>query len=154
MSDVDELVEFLRERIAEEQAVAREAGGDVWTVYCPYVPVMAGDDPEDSIRHLAGPSHADEASIADSKGDAVVYDEGSPSPRQARHIARHDPARVLRECEAHLRIVEHYTKEQWVISQGHRTEWTEGGQAARETALRLLTTIYADHPDFRDEWKP
>jgi hypothetical protein len=34
----------------------------------------------------------------------VVYAEGYPTFAQAQHIARHDPARILREVEAKQRI--------------------------------------------------
>lgn len=73
---------------------------------------------------------------------------GQPSPVIASR------ARVLAECDAKRRIVEESTKEAWVIEQGHRTEWTEGGQAARGTVLRFLALPYADHPDYREEWRP
>lgn len=46
-------------------------------------------DPE---RHPGG--------VDDATGDIVVYDEGSPTQAQAAHIARHDPASVLRGCAA------------------------------------------------------
>lgn len=35
----------------------------------------------------------------------VVYDESTPSPEEAEHIAAHDPATVLRRCEADRRIL-------------------------------------------------
>jgi hypothetical protein len=72
----------------------------------------------------------------------------------AQHMTHHSPRRVLAECEAKRRIVEEFAKEQWVIEQGHRTEWTEAGQATRETALRHLAGVYADHPDYDEAWRP
>lgn len=72
----------------------------------------------------------------------------------AVHIARHDPARVLREVEAKRAILAEYEKEARVIEQGHRTGWTEGGQAVRETVLRLHASVYADHPDYDESWRP
>lgn len=35
--------------------------------------------------------------VEDARGQQVVYDEGAPSPSEAAHIARYDPARALRE---------------------------------------------------------
>ena len=52
----------------------------------------------------------------------------------AGHIARHDPARVLAECDAKRRIVE-------------RRNHLDG------PTLRALAAVYADHPDWREEWK-
>jgi hypothetical protein len=51
------------------------------------------------------------------------------------HVARHDPARVLAECEAKRVIVkESKPDEDWV--------------------LYVLAAVYADHPDYLPEWKP
>lgn len=36
----------------------------------------------------------------------VVYDESTPSPEEAEHIALHDPASVLRRCAADRKILE------------------------------------------------
>jgi hypothetical protein len=60
----------------------------------------------------------------------------------AAHVARHDPARVLAECEAKRRIVD---------SEG--SPYVEGHVPATRT-LRFLALPYADHPDYRQEWKP
>jgi hypothetical protein len=43
--------------------------------------------------------------VADGDGDAVAYNEGNPTPDQARHIALHDPAGVLRRCAADRKIL-------------------------------------------------
>jgi hypothetical protein len=48
------------------------------------------------------------------------------------HIARHDPARVLRQCAA-LRLA---------------LEFWRG-----LTRLRTIAAIWSDHPDYRPEWK-
>lgn len=64
------------------------------------------------------------------------------------HIARHDPARVLAECEAKRRIVESCQRleEQsldgawWIVEQ--------------DAILLALALPYADHADYREEWKP
>jgi hypothetical protein len=82
---------------------------------------------------------------------SIVYIEGEVAAEDAA-TRLSDPARVLAQCKAHRAIVEEYVKEQWVVEQGHRTEWTEGGQAARLTTLHALASIYADHPSFRQEW--
>jgi hypothetical protein len=66
----------------------------------------------------------------------------TPTHLEAAHIARHDPARVLAECEAKRRIVE-------VALPGERDDAGE-----RFRILRILATVYADHPDYRDEWRP
>jgi hypothetical protein len=64
----------------------------------------------------------------------------------ATHIARWDPARVLAECEAKRRIVE------LVLDRPIR----DHGDCKCESCwtLRLVALPYADHPDYRAEWKP
>jgi len=55
----------------------------------------------------------------------------------AEFIASHNPARILAECEAKRRIVEGL-----------------GGLIAQRRVVRWLALPYADHPDYRPEWKP
>ena len=71
-----------------------------------------------------------------------------------RHALRHSPARVLAEVDAKRQIlVEH---------QPWRPRWCStcdlpGDQQGRKhgcTTVRLLALSYADHPDYRDEWRP
>ena len=88
----------------------------------------------------------------------------------AGHIARHDPARVLREVEAKRRIVDAY--EQALQAEGewrerpvptrpadlrlHEQEGTEVIVAARtwRRACRALAAVHADRPGYRSEWRP
>ncbi|MEV6180167.1 DUF6221 family protein [Streptomyces sp. NPDC052015] len=46
--------------------------------------------------------------VEDERGETVVYDEGAPLEEEAAHIALHDPAAVLRRCEADRRILERH----------------------------------------------
>ncbi|MFH8405549.1 DUF6221 family protein [Streptomyces sp. NPDC018019] len=64
------------------------------------------------------------------------------------------PARLLSDIGAKRLVLAEYEKEERVMERGHVTGWTEGGQAARLTALRAFAAVYADHPDFREEWRP
>lgn len=50
-------------------------------------------------------------------------------------------ARVLAECDAKRRIV-------------NLDEMDGGADDGHVHALRCLATIYADHPDYREEWRP
>jgi hypothetical protein len=52
--------------------------------------------------------------------------------------------RVLAECEVKRRLVEQISRVR---------EWV-GSYAVRDFVLQTLATIYADHPDYREEWKP
>jgi hypothetical protein len=68
-----------------------------------------------------------------------------------------NPPRVLADCEAKRRIVTNAT----VYRERAAAETTESrrfiGEVMAETAddsLRALASIYADHPDCREEWRP
>jgi hypothetical protein len=118
------LTDFLLARIAEDEASAREASPGPWD--CDEIDDVWREDP-DGQAHLV----------------ARRVTEGD-----AAHIARHDPARVLAECEAKRRIV------------GEHREQAGGGCCVCSRheypcpTLRYLALPYADHPDYREEWKP
>jgi len=63
------------------------------------------------------------------------------------HIARHDPARVIAECEAKRRVVEHC---QEVLLHHVHGDW-DAIDLAREV-LHYLVLVHADRPDFPPEW--
>ena len=134
------LDEFLMSRIAEDEAVAaaaasRRDGIDSWEAVGSGTVVGPGCD---KVKHVMLPSSEDGA---------------------ARHIARHDPARVLAECEAKRRIVDLHAPS----SQGAHCCTDPEGPAYGEVmhyggapclTLSLLALPYADHPDYRQEWRP
>jgi hypothetical protein len=66
--------------------------------------------------------------------DGLEWDDGNPV---------HQTARVLAECEAKRRIVEACAD---VLAYD--------AEALPQDVLRLLALPYADHPDYRQEWKP
>src|SRR6266702_6980578 len=74
-----DLADFLLARIAEDEAAAKEAGGNVWTEQSSGV-LDTGEWP-DGVHAL---------------GDSRV----------TRFIAEHDPVRVLAECDAKKRIID------------------------------------------------
>ena len=120
-----DLIAFLNARLDEDEMIAEAAGGSspqgVW----------AQVDPD------RRPGRID----CDS-GYVVTYDEGSPDNGQAPHIARHDPARALREVAFKRSILGQYqtaagwSGDNWPLS------------------LRLLAAIWSNNPDYQQEWKP
>lgn len=97
------------------------------------------------------------------------------TPETAAHIARHDPARVLAEVVAKRRIVDEHSV--WVLqsNQGPRVNMAHFDEPDMQLACRgcnfgndeeplygvdecptkrLLALPYADHPDYRQEWRP
>jgi hypothetical protein len=124
------LTEFLLARIAEDEAVASAASiGRHWT----------WDGPDLLSDHIG----------AFRLPECIIDTEGAnpPDPEGAGvHIARWDPARVLAECEAKRRIVAEMAN-----------YWVEGASRTGdlpEVVLTALALPYADHPDYRDAWRP
>jgi hypothetical protein len=169
------LTEFLLARILEDEAVARAATPGPWAWEPPSTDswpqgdeslVALGDDwqPDsyfggcsDFLRGFHGTRELDDGSHLHRTATAVVSGWGhdacgtSASDEDRAHIARHDPARVLAECEAKRRIVErHYEVPASDIM------WSSC-PVCRETwpcpDLRALASVYADHADYREEWR-
>lgn len=88
----------------------------------------------------------------------------SIEPADAEHIARHDPARVLAECAAKRSIVgmhQPMKDDGWVSGESHGYLWCSScGSVDYDSpvpypcpTLRALAAVYADHPEYQDEWK-
>jgi hypothetical protein len=102
-----EIVEFLRARLGEDEQVARRAG--------------------DSFRQIG-----ETGVIVATEGSRAEECASANWAGVAKHIARHDPARVLRGVSVRRQIL----------------------KGASRPILALLALEYADHPDYRDEWRP
>ena len=130
------LAEFLLARIAEDEQIAREAPPSPWDLDTDRCCVGHSGHP---AKYLGG-------------GNAAEMTDA------AEHIAHWDPARVLAECDAKRRIVG-MCAEDAALAMNYRTavkattsEW-DLLSLARDT-LKTLALPYADHPDYREEWKP
>lgn len=130
---MSELTEFLEARIADDESAAQMASGPIWRL----------GHRDDGYFFVAAESMA----IA-----------SAPRTEDRAHIARHDPARVLAECQAKRRIVELHMPDH---------ECTDGstnypGVFAGDPALGMtvcptlvaLASVYAGHDDYRREWRP
>ncbi|MFE0088737.1 DUF6221 family protein [Streptomyces sp. NPDC059016] len=128
-----ELVDFLRARLDEDEQAARRAG--------------------DSFRQIG-----ETGVIVATEGDRAEECASANWAGIAEHIVRHDPARVLREVEAKRRMLTSY--ENAAVAQRAATgtpsvgDLMDGSAHSLRFALRLLALPYADHPDYRQEWKP
>lgn len=153
-----DLIEFLRAQLdADEQAAADAAyssGGNDW-VYRDF-----GID--EKGRREGTLQLADEVPIDSTDLERAVNMDG----HQMFHIARHDPARVLREVEANRNLVDaallaehdlNYMRARPPADAAVRAEMLaryEARWAAWVYVLRQLALPYADHPGCREEWKP
>lgn len=147
-----DLAEFLLARIAEDEAAAKRACGQYrsrrWHV----------DKLEETV--LWYPPEPDAAEAERRHGLTVTADQWrgqtieSAGDQIAPHIARHDPARVLADCAAKRRIIErtgalaaHLNETGQTMPDRHSAELVDG-------ILADLVLPYADHPDYREEWRP
>jgi hypothetical protein len=99
------------------------------------------------------------ACAADTELSAVFIRIAVFDPEMAadeRHIMRHKPVRVLREVEAKRRTVALYEE---AVAGTHDASRTNAATwrpivTVLEPVLRDLALPYADHPDYREEWRP
>ena len=159
MDDAPGIVEFIRARLDEDEAVAVAASfgpdGAPWT---DTVPGMVHIDAH-WIREKPWCRNSLRAYVASS--DTDVY---------RRHIARYDPARALREVAAKRATLELHKPDgnpadEWYGSNVSCTECggfhLVAGYGARGFSrhwpcktLRLLAAMWNDHPDYEPEWVP
>ncbi|WP_179022947.1 DUF6221 family protein [Streptomyces sp. IMTB 2501] len=131
------LEEFLRARFEEEGRVARDAiagaPGAVWGV-------MADDIEQVLTSQDHGTTHT------------PMVQFGADDPvRLLTHVARHDPARVLRELDAKQALLEeHRTRDDGRC----RTCREEASPRSPCTTLRLLAVPFAGDCGYDDSWRP
>lgn len=148
MTDV--LAEFLLARIADDEAVAREASARQGVRWFDEQGIVSSDAKPDGA-----PGHF--LDMYAPEGRWMLWDcEGAASlgvhEATSAHIARWDPARVLAECQAKRRIVEEWKAID--LSVGDAVDRLLGGgeKAGLALTMRLLALPYADHDDYRQEW--
>lgn len=150
---MDELIAFLNDRLDEDETVARAAAAAV-----------AAERWHHSLHMNQVVTPTPHIAVYDTGVFGVVkpvanWDEDGPDPL-LEHIARHDPARVLADVAAKREIIAlHAPFDAWADIPG-----PHGPQiVCRECAgarmypcptLRVLAAPYAEHPDYRQEWKP
>jgi predicted NAD-dependent protein-ADP-ribosyltransferase YbiA (DUF1768 family) len=143
---MNDFATFLRARLDEDEALAREAPEGPW-----------------HIGNAVDPTKT--CNVHTFPGARLVAD--GLNWLVAEHIARHNPARVLRDIEARralLALHEPHQQPGRYSDVNDRATWmtccsmcqvdmVQEGDWPCET-LRLLALSYADHPDYRQEWRP
>ncbi|MFI8330140.1 DUF6221 family protein [Streptomyces filamentosus] len=138
---MDDLVQFLRARLDEDAELARQAeqvgGAPSW-------------DRAADVLLLPG-----------LQTRRRLADRGVPDALQGAveaHAARHDPARVLAEVDAKREVVNAYERmvAEFQDSGPAMVSYDRlvGSVSSLRTALEFLALPYADHPDYRDTWRP
>src|SRR6267154_1723565 len=147
---MSDLVEFLTARLGEDEAAAKAAQ-------------LRFPGPWEQADNTDSPLPG-AVTIYDARDESVGVIRGSYA---AAHIARHDPARVLREVEAKRSLIELHKPngnpaDEWY---GHDVRCEECGGIGGSPAigergfqrswpcrtLRTLAAVYRDHPDYRQE---
>ncbi|MFD5065445.1 DUF6221 family protein [Streptomyces sp. NPDC058394] len=135
---MDDLVQFLRDRLDEDEKMAGAASESPWSVANgDYAKLVYGAD---QSAVLCGGCWGGEASVFESTDDVL-------------HIVRHDPARVLAVVEAKRAAISHYEKLRSFAEKEHREEYILAEDVAA-TVIKMLVLPYADHPGYRDDWRP
>jgi hypothetical protein len=139
---MDELLAFLRARLDEDEQAARDA------MWCEDAGTWRTEPTPYGTRGAAQRWY-----IEDSLEDGVVSHvdpQASDDEGVARHIVRHDPARVLREVEAKRRLLEQFRLRGDSV---RRTVQPATG-GVWDDLLRMFALPYADHNDYREKWRP
>jgi hypothetical protein len=109
--DETPVIDWLRLQLDEDEQKASSASGEQWT------------------NGLATTIHPDTTvyrTVRRVGGGAHVHVTGSILAADAEHIARHDPARVLREVEALRAIIDLHEPREYVTYLKHVTYWQCG----------------------------
>lgn len=135
MSDV---TAFLRARLDDDEKAANESGGTAW--HWASRPSVLGGTEFDGLHN----SEHELILWADSQDECELDFLGDVDV----HIARHDPARVLREVSAKRGVIREM--------EAARTNLEERGINVPffiTWTLWHLAAVYSDHPDYQKEWE-
>lgn len=151
-----DIVEFLSARFDEEHAdavAAQEADPAPWRANTTNRGSTYERDNHGSGLVIAG----DDTALWDCEGSNTLC----MTAPTARHVARWDPTRVLREVEAKRAILALHAPIEIETSDVGGDAWAgtvcyacEGGEGWPCTTLRHLAAACAYHPDYKPTWKP
>jgi hypothetical protein len=137
---VDELLAFWRARLDEDEAAAKEAAADYTLPW--------------SVLPEPGSCGGYPGLVADAGGKPVA----DLNCDDAAHIARHDPARALRDVAADRAILADYaaTLNPAPLRPGddYAAGLAEGNAASARFAALRRAAVYSDHPEYKESWKP
>lgn len=122
------IVEFIEKMLSEDAAIAEAASalGDEW-VY--------RDE-----RKYHGPASV--SAVTDESDRFIGIADATREPPTGRHIARHDPARVLREVAAIRALVPDLGG----------CSWCDLYEKIEDRQMQVVASIWADHPDYQSGW--
>ncbi|MDT0608853.1 DUF6221 family protein [Streptomyces lancefieldiae] len=143
---MDDLAQWLRAQLDEDERIARAATEGPWSVDDnSYAEAIYAADRRTTV--VAGGRWGGEASVFESTEDAL-------------HIAAHDPARVLREIDTKWKILVECVYWHGKLA-GEAAAPSPAPFPALGEALDAVTPIlraralpYVDRPGYREEWRP
>ena len=153
-----DITEFLKARLDEDEAAAAAASDGPWVPW--------RGRPGLGLRHL------EYGVMLPGQGAGSLAAIAAASRADAEHIARHDPARVLREVEAKRAILAEHRSlggmfpncsacARWAPGSYHgvEEEWEEPPDDMSRVGfscrtVRLLAAAWSDHADYDSSWKP
>jgi hypothetical protein len=159
---MDDLVQFLRDRYDDETRIAGAATPGPWA----WEPCEDRGWETDNGPTLVSPATDERERVEVAAGWGHDAWGMHVSDADAAHIAAHHPARVLADVEAKRELVKLHGRA--VLRAGGGAQYFDTETVCRScepnyqfrelswpcTTLRLLALPYADHPDYRDEWRP
>lgn len=134
------LTEFLTARLDEDEAMAKAAPGNAWQAFGEAD--VAGAAVYDEQWVLLNPVRYDHDNALSSKPGATgpQYIQRSRDELCA-HIARHDPARVLRDVAAKRAILAECARS---------IECGDDGRVLAEAVIVNMAGAWGDHPDYAE----
>ncbi|MEW2300263.1 DUF6221 family protein [Streptomyces sp. NPDC006655] len=163
-----ELVQWLGDQLDEDERIAQAACWDEWS------DVWTARPPQASYERYTVVDYLDDVVVA-------VTPENADADSVGQHVARHDPARVLREVGAKRQLLDASNADcspacrrdhtfsgscalRWMgpVSEIDGEPWVRNEDGRQVPApmvttkwtLRLLALSYADRPGYRAEWRP
>lgn len=119
------IVEFLNARLDEDETKAKAARGATWVAS----------------------QRGGVVDLDDTQGQEVTGGDGGLDWSDAEFMAHHDPARALREIKAKRRLID-----QWADRYSTNPHIVTTEESDAIDVLHTLASVYADHPDYRQEW--
>lgn len=128
MDDNAQMLAFVRERLADEERIARAAGGETWR--CP--------------AEAPGEVHDRTSGIA-----FVVRTRGYD-----QHIAFQDPAHTLRRIETSRVLLDEYEEVAHRDTDRPEHDFASGRAVGLGFVVRQMAAEHAGHPEYRVKWLP
>ncbi|MCX5601590.1 DUF6221 family protein [Streptomyces phaeochromogenes] len=133
---MDDLVQWLGQQLDEDERIAEAASPGPWRP----------NEESDEVLAVDGITVADGFALS-----------GRQLRATTEHIARHDPARVLREVAVTRRAIESFERCSYSVGTAPHEDMRNVALAKVDTwrfVLRLRALSYADWPGYKEAWRP